>query len=121
MQKIMLIDDIDGSAEAVQTLTFLSVSGDTYQIDLSAEHLRDFTVALDPYLRAGRLVAKGKARKATAPIPDSGKRDNSRATAQHNKEIRTWALSRGFEVGPRGKIPEAVRAAYNDAHKEAAA
>ena len=41
-------------------------------------------------------------------------------TTASNAEIRAWAADNGYQVSPRGKIPEAVRTAYANAEQAGA-
>ena len=55
-QRIMLIDDLDGS-EASTTLTY-AIDGQEYEIDLSEENAEKFRTTLAPFIKtAGQLNA----------------------------------------------------------------
>lgn len=102
---VQLVDDIDGTqleAEAGETVVF-SLDGREHEIDLSTEHAAEFREALAPYIKAGRRRPKGAApakRGAKPAKPDL-------------EAIRTWANANGFEVAPRGRVPQAAVDAYN--------
>lgn len=97
--KVLLVDDLDGNA-ADETLTF-GLDGKMYEIDLSAAHAEELRSALRRYVEAARTVARRSR--------GSGARGESTA------KIRAWAREQGFDVAPRGRIPQEVRRAYTAA------
>lgn len=108
-------DDFDANiTEDVQQVRF-SVQGTAYVIDLGPENRREFDLALEPFVEAGRLDTAG------APVPRNGKRSNlagvhpTREANDNVLAIRRWAQQNGFVVGDRGRIPAEVRAAYTAA------
>lgn len=100
MKKTVLIDDIDGSAENVSTVTF-ALGGTTYEIDLSAHNARRLKDSFAEWIQHGRKV------KNTRP---------STRTSQSSL-IRAWAKEHGIDVPARGKIPAHIYTAYEQAHK----
>src|SRR5262245_41116824 len=102
---IVLEDDLDGS-DATQTVSF-GLDGTAYEIDLNDKNAAALRDALATYVGHGRKV--------------SGSRRGRRSTVSSGagssaKEIRAWARSNGHEVPERGRIPAAVREAYEAAH-----
>jgi hypothetical protein len=96
-----LIDDIDGKP-ADETVS-LSLDGKAYQIDLRTKNAKALRKALAPYVDVARKVPGSRtARDAT--------------NATDASEVRAWAKRHGHEVPDRGRIPSAVRAAYEAAH-----
>jgi hypothetical protein len=57
----ILVDDLDGSAEAVTTRRF-SVDGVDYEIDLSPANSHRFDQALAPFWQAARRLPKTRRR-----------------------------------------------------------
>jgi hypothetical protein len=107
MQKISryLTDDLaaasdPGGPEVVaERTTRITVDGDTWEIDLSAENRRRLMDDLGPYCQAGRRVREpGKHRP--------------RAERDRSARIREWAKGRGIKVSERGRIPADVEAEY---------
>ncbi len=105
--QVLLVDDLDGG-EADETVTF-ALDGKTYEIDLTtanADKLRD---ALAPFVQGGRrtggrgATARGKARVAAGGTEDTA-------------AIRAWAKDNGYEVKPRGRVPQEIREAYQKAN-----
>jgi len=64
-----------------------SLDGTSYEVDLCPEEAAGLRRRLGPYLAAGREQAR--------------------------QDIRAWARSNGYPVGDRGRLPQAVVAAYN--------
>lgn len=106
---ILLEDDIDGG-DAEETVTF-GLDGTTYEIDLNDTNAGALRDALSPYV--------GHARKVTGSRPRPRRSSGSAAAATDGgasaKEIREWARSNGHEVPERGRIPAAVREAFDAA------
>ncbi|MFH7598193.1 Lsr2 family protein [Streptomyces racemochromogenes] len=99
---VTLSDDLDGG-EAAETVTF-ALDGKSYEIDLNVANAKKLRKSLEPFVAAGRRQSRsGKAFRHTAVAPDPA-------------VVRAWARSNGHDVPPRGRIPKAVYAAYNDAH-----
>ncbi|MFJ8162084.1 Lsr2 family protein [Streptomyces sp. NPDC096136] len=99
---VTISDDLDGG-EAAETVTF-ALDGKSYEIDLNVANAKKLRKSLEPFVAAGRRQSRsGKAFKHTAVAPDPA-------------VVRAWARSHGHDVPPRGRIPKAVYAAYNDAH-----
>jgi hypothetical protein len=96
--QVLLVDDLDGS-EATQTVTF-GVDGTTFEIDLNDKHVTALRKSLTPYVE--------KARK----VRGTQRRSNGRTTTHRDgpspKDGRGWAGANGVEVGPVGRVPQAV-------------
>lgn len=65
-------------------------------------------------------VKSGPAKKTTSKTAASnGKPSTNRATLDlgvDNADMRQWAKKNGYEIGDRGRIPDAVQKAYDEAH-----
>lgn len=108
-----LVDDLDGEvleAGTGETVSF-SLNGTAYEIDLSDANVAAFRSALEPWITAGRRVGSagrsGGARGGRG-LQGGPKRDLA--------AIRAWAAANGHQVSSRGRVPEAVLAAYDAAH-----
>ena len=104
-----------GEVEATGSVTMV-VSEVTYRLDLCAEHLREFTTAVRPWTR--RAVSDAPA----APAARKPRRNNAKPASRSrrkagpsNSELREWAGANGFEVAERGRVPNAVREAFDAA------
>jgi hypothetical protein len=102
---VSLTDDMDGT-EAGETVKF-SLDSASYEIDLSAKNAAAFRVVMGPYTE--------NARRTAAP----GNRRAPRGTESRRRSsgIRAWARERGIEVNERGRIPAAVLAEFDQAHR----
>ena len=99
---VQIVDDLDGSPidGNGRTVKF-GLEGKSYEIDLSDSNAEKLRAALAPFVKAGR-TASGARGRASSP----------RNSSSDLAAIRAWANANGFTVGDRGRIPEAVRAAY---------
>lgn len=121
-----LIDDLDQSSEAEETVRF-GLDGMAYTIDLTGEHAADLRVALKKYIAAGQKVVAPRSQPsgrstgaagarpgrpaagwATAP-PDYREQyvtvtEEAARKAKYNREVREWARRKGIEVADRGAL-----------------
>jgi hypothetical protein len=93
-----LIDDLDGGT-AHETVTF-GLDGHTYQIDLSSKHAKKLRQDLAPFVEVGsrvsvRSTARGRGRGAAAD-------------KDVNRSIREWAIAKGYDIAPRGRIKQEI-------------
>lgn len=100
-------DDIDGTANA-ETVTF-ALNGTTYEIDLGKKNWDRLQLALSPFINAATKVSS----RAGAAKRSSGRTVNDKA---QNAAIREWAIRKGFDVAPRGRIKAEIVDQY---HREA--
>ena len=104
-----LIDDLDGG-EAHETVKF-GLDGHSYEIDLSSKNANKLRTALTPYLEHGSRIA-GR----TSGMGRGRVRGGAVAEREQNKAIRAWAVRKGYDVAPRGRIRQDVVDQY---HREA--
>jgi Lsr2 len=106
-----LIDDLDGG-EAHETVKF-GLDGHSYEIDLSTKNANKLRNALAGYVESGTRVTG----RTTASIGRGGRgRGTAVAERDQNKAIRAWALRKGLDVAPRGRIKQEIVEQY---HREA--
>lgn len=105
------VDDLTGEESAHIATHSILVDGAGVDIDLTDENYEKLLELLNPYLHAdgarrirGGAKPKGKRRPAAEK---SGSGDSS--------AIRAWARENGYEVSERGRVPAAVREAYETA------
>lgn len=101
---VTLVDDLDGG-RADETVTF-TLDGKDFELDLSATHASQLREAFAPFVGAARRASGSGGRSYARVRSSSGK------TRQENAAIREWALSAGFQVSERGRIPSNVLEAY---------
>ena len=105
--QVLLVDDIDKSSPADETVSF-SLDGVSYEIDLTSDNAAKLRDDLSVWIghaertggrrSSGRTASKGSGRKA-----DLG-------------AVRAWARDHGHQVSDRGRISAEVQAAYDKAH-----
>jgi hypothetical protein len=106
---VQLVDDLDGS-EAHETIKF-GLDGLSYEIDLSNKNAAKLRTALAPYVDHGTRIS-GRAMAAGR----GGARRPAVAEREQNKAIRAWAIRKGLDVAPRGRIRSEIVEQY---HREA--
>jgi hypothetical protein len=84
-----------------------SFDGRDYEIDLCAWHSDSFDDTITLFAQ--------HARKSQARAPVVKRR--TAAHRQHSASVRAWAKNTGIEVSDRGRIPTAVVARYEAAHR----
>lgn len=102
---VELVDDLDGSKIEDGGAVRFDLRGVEYEVDLSADNTAKLDSALEPFVRV--------ARRATPAAPSRTRR---RKSTQQLVEIREWARANGHTVNDHGRVPEAVRKAYESAH-----
>jgi len=98
-----LIDDLDGGT-AHETVTF-ALDGHTYQIDLSTKHAKKLRTDLAPYVEVGSRVPARGARV--------GRGRGAVGDKDVNRSIREWAIARGYDIAPRGRIKQEIVEEYH--------
>lgn len=109
-QRVIVVttDDIDPTQEAAETVRF-SLDGVSYEIDLTADNAKQLREALYPWIAPARVTARARgARRPVVPPPSHKVVPLPPSTAA----VRAWALSRGIDVPPKGRIPKTVREQY---------
>jgi Lsr2 len=101
--EIQFIDDIDGTP-ATETIRF-GVGGADYEIDLSAEHAKEFREAMEPFVAGARRVTGG------------GRPARGRSGGPAPAAVRQWARSAGIEVSDRGRVPDDLIAQFQAANR----
>ena len=105
---VQLVDDLDGS-EAHETVKF-GLDGLSYEIDLSNKNAAKLRSILQPYVDHGtRISGRSMAARGGARRPAGSEREQ-------NKAIRAWAMRKGLDVAPRGRIRADIIEQY---HREA--
>ena len=105
--RVILTDDIDGSADA-RAVEF-SLDKTAYTIDLSEANIAKLEAALAPFIAKAERVGRRKAAPA-------GRKPVARSSKGGLAEIRDWARANGYEVSDRGRIPGNVMEAYEAAN-----
>jgi hypothetical protein len=108
-----LIDDLDGG-DADETVTF-GLDGHTYEIDLSAKNASKLRTLLATYVDNAEHVRAARGTKARSRTTS--------ADREQNQAIREWAIRKGLDVAPRGRIAQTIIEQYHSrpARRRAAA
>ncbi|MFI6088470.1 Lsr2 family protein [Streptomyces sp. NPDC051218] len=102
------VDDLTGEESSEIATHSVLIDGAGVEIDLTDENYEKLLEILNPYLHAdGARRIRGGA-KAKGKPKDAGSKTDSSA-------IRAWAKENGFEVSNRGRVPAAVREAFETA------
>lgn len=99
---VRVFDDIDGAELDEYETVKWALDGKSYEFDTSPEHGEQFRDHVATYVAASRS-ASAQPRRRSVP---------SRST----RHVREWAISNGYSVSDRGRIPQDVEAAYDAAH-----
>lgn len=104
-KKFIVFDDIDGTEDA-ETRTF-GIGGTAYEIDLVDANYAKLEKVLAPFTdkarKAGRATPVRVAATRKGPNPELD-------------AIRHWASKNGHRVSDKGRIPQDVVKAYDEAH-----
>lgn len=103
-EKTVLVDDLDGSTDGVETFRF-TWDGVALRLDLNEEHRAALQAALAPYLDAAQRDTK-------APAARRQQAGAAQRAARERAAIRAWAKETDIDVPARGPIPEHVRTQY---------
>ena len=106
---VTFVDDIDGSTEGVEHYTF-NWLGTDYEIDLAPKSAKKLVDVMNTYTAKATRVPKAKS--------GSGGRGSGRTKTSREEvaEMRSWAREQGMEVSDRGRVSEAIKDAYHQAH-----
>jgi hypothetical protein len=119
--QVILTDDLTNeAADDVETYTF-GLDGTTYEIDLTGKNGEAMRDAFTRYVQAARKVSASKARqsnngRSASSTPASNGASRSTDDRERTKAIRDWANANGHSVSERGRIPNAIVTAYEDAN-----
>lgn len=128
---VEVYDDLDGKLVTEgesQNLTF-AWRGSEFEIDVSDDHAEMLDELMRPIVQAarrtgGRKLAPGKKTNAIENnrlAIESAESKTAQETAERElrNEVRAWARENGFpNLASAGRIPWAVRQAWNAAHPD---
>jgi nucleoid-associated protein Lsr2 len=103
---VRLTDDLSGAeipAGRGETVTF-SLDDRSYEIDLTAKNANGLRTVLRPYIDAGRPPTASRRRPVRTRVPSD------------TRTVKQWARANGYQVRDRGRIPNAVMAAFDAAN-----
>ncbi|MBH0777844.1 histone-like nucleoid-structuring protein Lsr2 [Nocardia bovistercoris] len=108
-----IVDTTDIAPKQITSFTF---NGREYCLDLSAASAEELQATLAPWIeKASQVNVVGRRTRQTKPAAETA---TVETTAEDRAAIREWARDNGFDVGPRGRIPDAVIRAYHESPDE---
>lgn len=106
--QVLLVDDIDKSSPADETVSF-SLDGVSYEIDLTSDNAAKLRDDLAVWIgHAERTGGRRTSGRSAGAGKGSGRKDVG--------AIRAWARENGHTVNDRGRISAEIQAAYDKAH-----
>lgn len=108
-QKLVLVDDIDGSMQDVSTVHF-SIEGRGYVIDLTESNLTRLRAAVEEFVSHARRDETPKAAPSRPPGGASPRADKGLSRA-----VRNWAKTEGIPLKPKGRVPDEMIKQYRQA------
>ncbi|WP_410583956.1 histone-like nucleoid-structuring protein Lsr2 [Amycolatopsis sp. lyj-108] len=110
---VEIIDDLDGGA-ATQTVPF-GLDGVQYEIDLSGENAQALRDELERYVAAGTRTGGRKLRVAAGQSTGGHSRATTPTDRERNQQVRAWASVNGYAIADRGRIPNEIYEAFDNA------
>jgi hypothetical protein len=112
-QRIILVDDLDGSTivDGRGGTVRFSVDTDEYEIDLALKNASRLRAALRPFIDAARPTSGTVAPRRVAVPASAGRKSPEMMAA-----IRHWARQNDLDVPATGRIPADIQAAFDAAH-----
>lgn len=109
---VQFVDDLDGTtSDDISTVTF-SLDGVEYEIDLTKANAQKLRDNLQNFIASARRTG-GRLKRGTAPAQPAAARAVS---TEQTKAIRHWARQNGHTLSDRGRIPETIVEAFEQAH-----
>ena len=111
-RRTVLVDDYDGEELPSDTAPLrLSLGRKTYRLYLGEKSLEALYDALEPFTKDAEVEGS-----SSTPAP------TQKADRERVKAVRAWAQAEGIKqpngkpLGDRGRIPDEIFKAYDDAH-----
>jgi len=107
--QVLLVDDIDKSSPADETVSF-SLDGVSFEIDLTSDNAAKLRDDLAVWIgHAERTGGRRSSGRSTPKVSGSGRKADLGA-------VRAWARENGHQVSDRGRISAEVQSAYDKAN-----
>lgn len=81
-------------------------SGGFYETDLCEEHKAEVTELMERLVKSARRLGVNK--PVRRPVPDKPRPAKKGRTQVNTNKVRAWALSKGYEVSDRGRLPASL-------------
>ena len=108
--EVVLTCDLDEQLTPASETVQFSYSGQSYEFELCAHHLKEFHEVMQRFASSARPAGRG----GSGGRPRAS-RAGRRTSGAELTALRTWALENGYAINERGRIPQHVRAAYEAA------
>jgi hypothetical protein len=105
-RKVLKVCDLHASDVAATTSLSVQLGDDRWRADLCDEHTAQLRRTLEPLLTSAHHLGPGSPR---ASRQVAGSRRSRKAESM---QLREWARSNGFDIGQRGRVPQAAIEAY---------
>jgi hypothetical protein len=102
-----LVDDLDGGM-AHETVRF-ALDGVQYEVDLSSKNAKKLRGELATYIDNGTRITH----RVQAQSRSTSRGRGGRADRDQNQAIREWAIAKGFDVAPRGRIKQTIQEEFH--------
>ncbi|WET83146.1 Lsr2 family protein [Amycolatopsis sp. QT-25] len=110
---VEIVDDLDGG-EATQTVPF-GLDGVQYEIDLSDENAQALRDELERFVTAGTRTGGRKLRVAAGQSTAGHSRATTSTDRERTQQVRAWASANGYAIADRGRIPNEIYEAFDNA------
>ena len=107
--RTFLVDDLDGSDDDVNSVSF-SLDKKNYEIDLSAANQARLRDKLARFVDAATPLRPQRGRTARTAVKSSP------VGREQTQAIREWARTNGYQVSERGRISAVIQKAFDEAH-----
>lgn len=77
----------------------------TLEVDLTAEEQNQLMELLEPYFSVARPVSQLR----SSDVPET--------SIEERERMRVWARENGYELSDFGRVPKAIRVAYDKVHE----
>lgn len=95
--------DISGAPDA-ESVKLAFGGTQTLEVDLTAEEQNQLVELLEPYIAVAR------------PVSLLRRRDVPETSIEERERMRAWARENGYELSAFGRVPKAIRVAYDKVH-----
>lgn len=104
VETVQIVDDLTGKTldgEDINRIKF-AVDGKEYLLEVSNANAEKFYAAMEKWVAAAQPVKKGRSKRLSR--------------AKEIRAVRAWAIENGYEVSERGRVPNDILEAYQEAN-----
>ena len=115
VQVLLVCDLHDGEVEGSEAITF-SLDGQSYEIDVCADHAARLRDSFAPFIGAGRRSSRSSGGAPQRRGRGSSGRRRDGGGNDRVGQIREWARNNGHQVSDRGRLSASLVEAYEKAN-----